>query len=70
MTPKKRRQKRKESRLQGRCVLHPTKKYEVVESEGKYYYLDGYEIQAWVLDQKVTFIADQSHAFDLIASRR
>ena len=57
-----------ESRLDGVCKLHPINNSEVVEASGKYYFLDGHEIQAWVLSQKVTFIADRSHAFDLIAS--
>ena len=57
-----------ESRLDGVCKLHPINNLEVVEASGKYYFLDGHEIQAWVLSQKVTFIADRSHAFDLIAS--
>ena len=51
-------------------MLHPKKKYEVVKSGGKYYYLDSEEVQAWILGQDVTFTADKSHAFDLAISQR
>ena len=52
--------------LMGKCTIHPKAKVEVVESEGKYYFLDSYEVLGWKLNKKVWFVADQSHAFDLM----
>ena len=53
----------------GKCILHPRTNLEVVESEGKYYFLDSYEVLNWELNAEVKFVAEKSHAFDLIKSR-